>query len=271
MTDEQLEAVRVYIRENIDEFHNNRLNKIQNLRLTNVLKRKNPYLYKAKNVSTALEFVSSILDAYLSSSEEEAMGHFLEELAIYVAESTYGGQKSTATGIDLDFTREGVRYLVAIKSGPNWGNSQQYSALRANFRNALVVVRQRRREQQIQPVLGICYGNFRTTDTGLYLKIGGQSFWELISGSPNLYLEIIESLGYEARRHNEGYLEEKGRTYARFAEEFEAKFMENGRIVWERLVQFSSSNLTPQRQLEEVGAEVATPIPPPEPVDDSEE
>jgi hypothetical protein len=271
MTEGQLEAVRAYIRENVDEFHNNRLNKIQSLKLANVLKRKNPYLFKAKNVSTALEFVSSILDAYLSSSEEEAMGHFLEELAIYVAEKTYGGQKSTATGIDLDFTREGVRYLVAIKSGPNWGNSQQYAALRANFTTALVVVRQRRREQQVQPVLGICYGNFKTTDAGLYLKVGGQSFWELVSGSPNLYLEIIEPLGYEAGRHNESYLEEKGKTYARFAEGFEAKFMEGGRIVWERLVQFSSSNLTPQRQLEDAGAEMATPIQPPEPINGGEE
>jgi len=271
MTEGHLEAVRSYIRENIDEFHNNRLNKIQKLRLTNVLKRKNPYLFKAKNVTSALEFVTSILDAYLSSSEEEAMGHFLEDLAIYVAEITYRGQKSTATGIDLDFSREGVRYLVAIKSGPNWGNSQQYSALRANFKNALVVVRQRRREQAVQPVLGICYGNFRTTDTGLYLKIGGQSFWELISGNPNLYLEIIETLGFEAQRHNEEYVGEKNRLYARFAEEFEGQFMKGGQIVWERLVAFSSKNLSSQLQLETAGADVATPLPPPEPTDAVEE
>src|SRR5215210_1488589 len=69
MTEEQLEAVRAYIRENIDEFHNNRLNKIKNLRLTDILKRKNPFLFKAKNINTAQEFISSILDAYLSSSD----------------------------------------------------------------------------------------------------------------------------------------------------------------------------------------------------------
>jgi hypothetical protein len=271
MTEAQLEAVRAYIRENIDEFHNNRLNKIENLRLTDILKRKNPFLFKAKNINTAQEFISSILDAYLSSSEEEAMGHFLEELAIYVAEISYGGQKSTSKGIDLDFTREGTRYIVAIKSGPNWGNAQQYSALAENFKNALVVVRQRRKGQPVQAVLGICYGNFRTVDRGLYTKIGGQSFWELISGSPMLYLDIVEPLDYEARRHNEGYIEEKAKTYARFAEEFEGRFMEEGQIVWERLVEFNSRNLKPQRQLEAAGAEAAALFPPPDPIDPGEE
>ncbi len=271
MTEEQLEAVRAYIRENIDEFHNNRLNKIKNLKLVDVLKRKNPFLFKAKNIHSSQEFVSSVLDAYLSSSEEEAMGHFLEELAIYVAEISYGGQKSTSKGIDLDFTRDGTRYIVAIKSGPNWGNAQQYSALAENFKNALVVVRQRRKAQPVQAVLGICYGNFRTVDRGLYTKIGGQSFWELISGRPTLYLDIVEPLDYEARRHNEGYIEEKARTYERFAEEFEGRFMNEGQIVWERLVEFNSKNFKPQMQLEAAGAEAATPIPPPEPTDTAKE
>ena len=28
-------------------------------------------------------------------------------------------------GIDLEFDKDGVRYIVTIKSGPNWGNSSQ--------------------------------------------------------------------------------------------------------------------------------------------------
>ena len=35
-----------------------------------------------------------------------------------------------------------VRYLVAIKSGPNWGNSSQYQSLRANFKRAVIVQNQ---------------------------------------------------------------------------------------------------------------------------------
>jgi hypothetical protein len=76
-------------------------------------------------MESAGELVKQILDAYLSSQEETVFGDFLESLAIYVCSETYGGRKSATEGIDLDFEREGKRYIVSIKSGPNWGNSSQ--------------------------------------------------------------------------------------------------------------------------------------------------
>ncbi len=32
---------------------------------------------------------------------------------------------------------------------------------------------------------------------GEYLHIGGQSFWHLISGDTNLYIDMVEPLGYK--------------------------------------------------------------------------
>lgn len=236
--------VEQYIRQNIDDFHANRLDKVKGLKLNDILKRKNPYLFRARNITSALDFVTSVLDAYLSSSEEEALGRFLEELAIYVAEITYGGQKSAATGIDLELSKGDVRYIVAIKSGPNWGNAGQYTNLRNDFKTAAKVLKQSRRTQHVQSVLGICYGKFKTVDNGEYLKIGGQSFWEFVSGNRNLYLDLIEPLGHEAKRHNEVYLVEKDNTYNRFAREFTNTFCDDsGKIDWSKLVQFNSGNL----------------------------
>ena len=135
-----------YIRKNIARFHNNRLDRIQRLKLTDILKRKNPYLFKAT--------------------------------------------------------------------------------------------------QHIQPVLGICYGKFKTVNNGEYLKIGGQSFWHFISGSSSLYVDLIEPLGHEARLHNEKYLIEKDNTYNRFAREFTNMFCDDtGQIKWAELVKFNSGNL----------------------------
>jgi hypothetical protein len=37
-----------YVEENISSFHEKRLNKIETLKLKEVLQRKNPYLFKAK-------------------------------------------------------------------------------------------------------------------------------------------------------------------------------------------------------------------------------
>ena len=120
----KLEDLRKYVELNIGDFHKSRLENLQKLKLHEILKRKNPYLFKAKNILIAGELVKTLLDAYLSSQEETIFGTFLERLAIYVNGKIYDGKKSSGTGIDLEFDKEGKHYIVAIKSGPNWGNSQ---------------------------------------------------------------------------------------------------------------------------------------------------
>jgi Type II restriction endonuclease EcoO109I len=241
-----LDLARVYefVNENIDSFHEDRIRTIQNLKLKQILKRKNPYLFKAKNINSAPELVSSVMEAFLSSSEEGLFGGFLEALAIFVNEMTCSGQKSSAPGIDLEFNRENIRYIVAIKSGTNWGNSSQQRALRENFRTAIKILRQSRQVPHVQAVLGMCYGKSKDVDTGEYLKICGQSFWTFISGEPNLYIDMVEPLGYEAQKRNEFFLQEKSSTYNRLVGEFITEFCyESGQINWPKLVSFNSGNM----------------------------
>ncbi len=78
MEKDTLDLIKKYINENIDVFHDLRLEKIGKLKLSEVLKRKNPYLFKAKNINSAAELIQSIADATLSSSEETLFGKFLE-------------------------------------------------------------------------------------------------------------------------------------------------------------------------------------------------
>jgi len=48
-----LNDVLQYVEENIGIFHQKRISSLDGLRLTQVLKRKNPYLFKVKYVLTA--------------------------------------------------------------------------------------------------------------------------------------------------------------------------------------------------------------------------
>lgn len=236
-------ALQAYINENIDTFHNARLRRLSTINLRHILKKKNPYLFKAKNLVTADALVSSMLDAFLSSSEEELFGQFLEGVAIFVSEMTCGGRKSSAEGIDLEFDDDTTRYLIAIKSGINWGNSSQHKKLRDNFQRAVVVQKQARSKLNIQPVLGCCYGNARDVDNGFYVRKVGQNFWHFISGEENLYLELIEPIGYQATRHNEAFSAGRSTLQAQLVDDFSRDFcFPDGTIDWERLVQFNSRN-----------------------------
>lgn len=233
-----------FVNVEIVEFHRNRTNALENIKLDAVLKKKNPYLFRAKNMSVASDLVVAIMNAYLSSSEEEIFGNFLEELAIFVSEITYGGRKSTAPGLDLEFDRDGVRYLVAVKSGPSWGNSSQYAKLEDHFKEAITRQRQSRRISHVQAVLGICYGRSRDADKGTYMKKTGQSFWYFLSEDRDLYLDIIEPIGYEAKRHNDRFEENRAAIQNRLTAEFLTRFCNpDGTINWVRVVAFNSGNL----------------------------
>jgi hypothetical protein len=238
-----LEEVEKFVNQHIGEFHENRINRVKRIKLRQVLQKKNPYLFKAKNILTAQGLIESLLQAYLSSSEEELFGSFLEDLAIYVASKTLDGKKSPGTGIDLEFTKAGVVYLVSIKSGVNWGNSSQYKALRDSFRKAVQVLKQSESIKAVQPVLASCYGKRKTKDNGQYLRICGQEFWRFISGNDNLYTDIIEPLGHQAKQHNQRYEEELARVINKFTAEFSSEFCRDGKIDWNGLVRFNSGNL----------------------------
>lgn len=238
-----LKEVAEYVNQNIGSFHHSRVARLQDIKLKEVLKKKNPYLFRAKNILTAEKLIESILEAFLSSSEEELFGDFLEGLAIFVASKTLSGKKSAATGMDLEFDKEGVKYIVAIKSGQNWGNSSQYAALRENFKKAARVLKQSSSVKNVQPVLGMCYGKMKTVDRGDFIKMAGQSFWFFLSGNEDLYREIIEPIGYKAKKHNDKYYEERAVLVNKFTSEFSNEFCTDGRIDWDKLVVFNSGNL----------------------------
>lgn len=234
-----------FIETHIKDYHNRILDRLLNLKLSRVLKRKNPYLFKAKNMNVAEELIESILDAHLSSQEEGIFGGFLEELAIFICGRVYNGQKSSAEGIDLEFEKNGIRYIVSIKSGPNWGNSGQIAKMKDNFRKAKKILRTNISKTNVVAVNGCCYGADDNPDKGAYLKLCGQRFWELISGDENLYTDIIEPLGYRAKEHNQEFKEEYAKVINRFTRKFSQDYCDDsGAIMWGKLVKYNSAKQT---------------------------
>ena len=95
-----LEDVLQYVEQNIGTFHEQRIQSLDKLKLSEVLKRKNPYLFKAKYVLTPAKIIQGIVDAHISSNEETIFGDWLEGLAIFINSKVYGGIKSGINGID---------------------------------------------------------------------------------------------------------------------------------------------------------------------------
>ncbi|TGK47639.1 cytosolic protein [Leptospira kanakyensis] len=237
-----LNLVLDYVSNNIGTFHKKRIQSLDTLKLDKVLRRKNPYLFKAKYQLTSEQIIKSLIDAHISSAEEGIFGDWLEELAIYVNAQVYGGKKSGITGIDLEFDLDQIRYLVSIKSGPNWGNSSQIKKMESDFKTAAKTLRTSNSGLIVKAINGCCYGRDNKPDKGDYLKLCGQRFWEFISGEEELYSELIEPLGHTAKTNDDLYQEAYAKMINKFTIEFGKDFCKaDGAIDWEKLVHFNSA------------------------------
>jgi len=225
---------------------------LQQIHLNDILKRKNPYLFKAKNIELAQDFVKSIVDAFLSSQEETVFGNLLERFAIFVSTTTHNGKKSKFKSIDLEFEANDKYYIVGIKSGTNWGNADQINAMRNNFRTARLLLQSEFGvSNEIIAVNGCMYGTdaspFKTAEEPerAYYKYAGQEFWRFISDDDTLYQEIIIPINKEAKKKDEVFKEAYTRKINEMTAEFIDQFMVGNVIDWVKLIDFVSKRKSP--------------------------
>ena len=248
MNQELINSIADYVERNIGEFHKARIAKLQSINLKELLSRKNPYMYKAKNIVTAGQMVESLASAYMSSAEESIFGNWMEGIANFVAEKVYAGHKSAAEGIDLEFDKEGVHYFVSVKSGPSWSNSTSMKKQKEQFRTAVRVFNTSRKPVPTMCIEGCCYGNDNKGYTdSTHEKYCGEKFWTLISGEPTLFVDIVEPLGFKAKEKNEEYYQEYGRMINKFTQEFIAEYCdEKGNINWDKIVRMNAAIKQPK-------------------------
>ncbi len=239
-----LKHVSEYVEDHIGMFHEKRIQSLDKLKLSQVLKRKNPYLFKAKYMLTAEQIIKSLVDAHISSNEETIFGDWLEGLAIFINAKVYDGRKSGIPGIDLEFDSNGTRNIVTIKSGPNWGNNSQLKKMVTDFKAARKALRTSNSRLNIIAVNGCCYGKDNNPDKGDYFKYCGQRFWEFLSGDASLFTELIEPLGYKAKEKNDDFIKSYSQMLNKFTENLPIYFVK----IAEKLIGISLFVSTRQQQ-----------------------
>ena len=138
------------ITERLHDFYERRLRKIGTLKLKQVLRRKNPYLFKAIGNQSAAEIVEGLLAAYLSSSDEGLFGDaFFEPIAKAVS----GGTVSPSEGVDIALETDTVYKAISVKSGPNPFNSSQQKRQDDEFR--ALRSRLQKLRKQFDPILAM--------------------------------------------------------------------------------------------------------------------
>lgn len=223
----------------LTEFYTSLTSKLEDINLSTILKRKNPYLYRAKGINSATQIVDGILSAFVSSSEETIFGNtFFEPIAIVVS----GGQKAVTEGVDITVDKNNTIYSIAVKSGTSVFNADSRKRQEQNFLAA-----QKRAQQAhkaYMPIVGYGYGKkaYRGSDK-FYKELAGKDFWHWLTGDPEFYTKIIDYMGTAPDRFVEKFDDAYTKAENRLVRAFTLHFCkEDGSIDWEQLIRFNSGS-----------------------------
>jgi hypothetical protein len=223
----------------LDDFYKGLIANLGKLNVNKVMRRKNPYLFRAKAMNGAAQIVDALLAAFVSSSEETIFGNvFFEPIATSAAQ----GQKALAEGVDIMVERDNTIYAIAVKSGTSVFNADSRKKQEQNFMAAQKLAQQAKK--RFVPIVGYGYGKKKTTNRGLpkfYTELAGQEFWAELTGDDDFYLKLIRFMD----KMPEKYVEEFDLAYQkaanRLVKEFTVSFCnDDGSINWEMLVKFNS-------------------------------
>lgn len=234
------EVVYTTIGAALTEFYTSLTKTLDTIDVDKILKRKNPYLYRAKGINNASQIVDGILSAYVSSSEETVFGNtFFEPLAVAVS----GGQKAVTEGIDITVDKDNTIYSIAVKSGTSVFNADSRKRQEQNFQSA------QKRAQQAKkaffPVVGYGYGKKKTIagKEKFYKEIAGKDFWFWLTGDENFYTKIAAYMGTRPNEYAKKFEEAYNKAENRMIRQFTIKYCnEDGSINWDALITFNSGD-----------------------------
>ncbi len=222
------------------DFYMSLTQKLDDINIDKVLKRKNPYLYRAKGINDVAQVVEMILSAYVSSSEETIFGNtFFEPVAIAVS----GGQKAVTEGVDITVDKNNTIYSIAVKSGTSVFNADSRKRQEQNFLSA-----QKRAQQAhkiFMPVVGYGYGKKKVTSKNekFYKELAGKDFWEWLTGDSGFYTKIVYYMDKKPEKFAAQFEEAYHRAQNRMIRDFTIKYCkEDGAIDWDALIKFNSGD-----------------------------
>ncbi|WBY63688.1 PmeII family type II restriction endonuclease [Thermocaproicibacter melissae] len=235
------EAITQAIATALDDFYSSLIAKVDSLNIKSVMKRKNPYLFRAKSMNGAAQIVDAILAAFVSSSEETIFGNvFFERIATVAAQ----GQKALAEGVDIMVERENTIYAIAVKSGTSVFNADSRKKQEQNFMAASKLAQQAKK--RFVPIIGYGYGKKRPSTKArpkFYQELAGQDFWTELTGDNQFYIKLIHMMDKLPEKYVEDFDAAYQRAANRLVKEFTAEFcLEDGNIDWEKLVKFNSGS-----------------------------
>jgi hypothetical protein len=205
--------------------------RLLSLRLLDVIRGKNPYLYRASGIRTCEDLVRRVLQDFVSASVEGDFGKFFESVARVVS----GGVKPVGGGeVDLDIRDGDVARLYAIKSGPKGFNSSSYDKAMRDLNSAERRLRQDR--VRTEKKVAFAYGKRQSSFADGIERLSSKQFWAEISGDERFYEKLLQVCGILAPL----YSADMQAPYEGLLREAQELFCVENEIDWDKILKLVS-------------------------------
>ncbi len=234
-------AIAQAVEQSLRQFYESLIARIDSLDIEAIMKRKNPYLFRAKAMCGASQIVEAVLSAFVSSSEETIFGNvFFEPIALAVSQ----GHKALGEGIDVQVERGDTIYAIAVKSGPHVFNASSRKKQAENFIAASK--RAQQAKKRFVAIVGYGYGHKgapRVDSPKLYVELAGREFWAELSGDADFHVKLLRLMGTMPEQLVAEFLAAYQRAANRLVREFTQRFCHaDGSIDWEQLMDHSAGH-----------------------------
>ena len=205
--------------------------KMNSLKMKEIIKNKNPYLYRSSGIRTCEDLVHRILQDYVSASVEGNFGKFFEGVARVVS----GGIKPVGGGeVDLDVREGNVARLYAIKSGAKGFNSSSYDKAKRDLNSAERRLRQDR--VRTEKKVAFAYGRKQSSFTDGIERLSSKQFWAEVSGVPDFYEKLLDICDVLAPL----YTADMQAPYDGLLREAHQLFCDGSEIDWDKILKLVS-------------------------------
>lgn len=205
---------------------------LNQLTFRKLMKRKNPYLYRASGISSVDELVDRAMGDFVSSSTETYFGTAIEHFIT----SLPGLIKSSAPGVDVEKRDRQRVDLFAIKSGPAGYNSSSFKTQRDHLATSKTILEQQS-SLQVRAYVGATYGrpNDGRPNAG-YTILSSKNLWARLSGDQDFYAKVLEAYGCVSKF----YEEDMPVVRSRLLSEAKKDFSKGDGIDWARILETTS-------------------------------
>ena len=237
------QAKKTQIQRLLENFLRQRARTIRRLKIQDL--HINPFLIRILanelKLKDARTIVRWLVNQRLERGTVTSFGLVLQEVAKVFSEGT------GVEGADIQKTREGRRYYIQVKSGPNTVPKDMGERISQLLRSA------RRRNRGSEALFGMCYGN-REQVSGIvrqYVEkeggidwLAGREFWRFISDDPHCVDEIYQLVADASQN----FRDDQGMTLAQIIKakvqelekEFTKMYGERGDEMWRKLLEHNS-------------------------------